>query len=266
MNIDGILAGLLKLASTSYLVAISKREQVAQIRGKPIYVITDVALIPLASQTEAQNAIQQARQTSPKEKIESLESGASDDEEDNNSSSGTFSPDDEQDDNASVTSATTTEHLEVPKRGTTPVADVIKSKGQYGRFAQRWFSKGGWKADGLRKQGISSEENLALTPEQKKQAEEFLPEDKKDEPENAPLEQQPQQQDQADTTTTETSPSSGETALNNLIPRILKTTKLYFTSRSFYFSYDYDISRSLSRQEPEKSSVALYKRFDPLVC
>lgn len=152
-------------------------------------------------------------------------------------------------------------------KATTVVADVIKNKGQYGRFAQRWFSKGGWKSDGIRKQGMSaSEDDLSLTPEQKKQAEESLPDEKKDEVESAPVNTQSQtfSEEERSDTKPEVVPS-GETTLTNLIPRILKTTKLYFTSRSFYFSYDYDISRSLSRQESASASIPLHKRFDPLV-
>ncbi|THZ26524.1 hypothetical protein D6C91_02586 [Aureobasidium pullulans] len=256
------LLGLLNLASSSYLVAISKREQIAQIRGKPIYVITDVALIPLASQAEAQHAIQQAKQALKSNKPESLDT--SDDEEDSTSTTA----DDEQDDNASVGSPD--EPLNVPKgsvnKATTVVADVIKNKGQYGRFAQRWFSKGGWKSDGIRKQGMSaSEDDLSLTPEQKKQAEESLPDDKKDEVESAPVNTQSQTSPEEEHSDTKPEVvASGETTLTNLIPRILKTTKLYFTSRSFYFSYDYDISRSLSRQESASASIPLHKRFDPL--
>jgi hypothetical protein len=152
-------------------------------------------------------------------------------------------------------------------KATTVVADVIKNKGQYGRFAQRWFSKGGWKSDGIRKQGMSaSEDDLSLTPEQKKQAEESLPDDKKDEVGSAPVNTQSQTSPEEEHSDTKPEVvASGETTLTNLIPRILKTTKLYFTSRSFYFSYDYDISRSLSRQESASASIPLHKRFDPLV-
>lgn len=181
---------------------------------------------------------------------------SSEDEDDTHESAGLTADDD----NASVASSTTAEPLRVPKpssvnKATTVVADVIKNKGQYGRFAQRWFSKGGWKSDGLRKQGIStSEDDLTLTPEQKKQAEDSLPSDNKDEAASAPVDDIQSQQ-----------AVTGETTLTNLIPRILKTTRLYFTSHSFYFSYDYDISRSLSRQEPSTSSVPLHRRFDPLV-
>ena len=253
--------GLLNLASSTYLVAISKREQVAQIRGKPIYVITNVALIPLASQSEAQHAIQHAKTTLKSNKPESLDT--SDDEDDSGST-----VDDEHDDNASVEMPD--EPLNVPKgsvnKATTVVADVIKNKGQYGRFAQRWFSKGGWKSDGIRKQGMSASED-DLTMEQKKQAEASLPDDKKDEIESVPVntESQPAPSNEEQPTTEPTPVAPGDTTLATLIPRILKTTNLYFTSRSFYFSYDYDLSRSLSRQESTSASVPLHKRFDPLV-
>lgn len=151
-------------------------------------------------------------------------------------------------------------------KATTVVADVIKNKGQYGRFAQRWFSKGGWKSDGIRKQGMS-ETDLTLTPEQKKQAEDSLPDNAKDQVESTPAEQksEPAPEPQPTSAVESTPIAPKDTTLTNLIPRILKTTNLYFTSRSFYFSYDYDLSRSLSRQESTSASVPLYKRFDPLV-
>jgi hypothetical protein len=254
--------GLINLASSSYLVAISKREQVAQIRGKPVYVITNVALIPLASQSEAQHAIQHAKSSLKSNKPESLDT--SDDEDDSASSTA----DDEHDDNTSV--GLPDEPLHVPKgsvnKATTVVTDVIKNKGQYGRFAQRWFSKGGWKSDGIRKQGMSANED-DLSMEQKKQAQDSLPDNKKDEVESAPVDAQSEaptsNEEQPSTESTPVAP--GDNTLATLIPRILKTTNLYFTSRSFYFSYDYDLSRSLSRQESSSASVPLYKRFDPLV-
>lgn len=251
----------MKLASTSYLISIARREQVAQIRGKAIFVITDVALIPLSSQADAEHEIVEARKASKLAKPETLDSGS---EEDDDDRSPTIAEEDEHDD-ASVTA----DIPEVPKPGaiqktTTVVADVIKNKGQYGRFAQRWFSKGGWKTEGRRKQGMSSEENLSLTAEQKKQAAESLPEDKQDETENAPLGTEVTEIEESASAEESAVPPT-ETTLQSLTPRILRATKLYFASRSFYFSYDYDISHSLSRQEPSSSNLPLYKRFDPLV-
>lgn len=262
--------GLLKLASTCYLVSVSSREQVAQIRGKPIYVITDVALIPLSSQSEAQNAITHARNALNKGKTEPLHLGDTDDEDESDGGGSTIAEEDEENDSIPSTPITETPSSKTGtlKHSTTVVSDVIQNKGSYGRFAGKWFSKAGWKDEGRRKQGMSSEENLSITPEQKKSAEDALPDSKKHEAAHSPAEHASKP---ADTTADEVdtqkpSPSSLDTVVNNLTPRILSTTKLFFASRSFFFSYDYDISRSLSRQEPNPSGVPLHRRFDPLVC
>lgn len=248
------------------MVSISGREQVAQIRGKPIYVITDVALIPLSSQSEAQSAISHARNALKRGRNESLDAADTDDEDGTEGS--TIAEEEEDNDSVPTTPITETPTSTQPgslKHSSTVVSDVIQNKGSYGRFAGKWFSKAGWKDEGRRKQGMSSEENLSITTEQKKSAEDVLPDNKKQE---APVEPS---SNPADTTADEIqaekpAPSSLDTVVNNLAPRILRTTKLFFASRSFYFSYDYDISRSLSRQESNASSVPLHRRFDPLVC
>ena len=49
--------GLLDLVATKYLISITERDQVAQIRGKSVYSIKDVTLIPLSSQSDAEEAI-----------------------------------------------------------------------------------------------------------------------------------------------------------------------------------------------------------------
>ncbi|KAK1079848.1 hypothetical protein LTR48_007971, partial [Friedmanniomyces endolithicus] len=55
------VVGLLKLATSSHLIAITGREQVAQIKGKSIYAVRDVTLVPLSSQADAERAIAQAQ-------------------------------------------------------------------------------------------------------------------------------------------------------------------------------------------------------------
>jgi len=261
----------LKLASTSYLVSISSREQVAQIKGKPIYVITDVALIPLSSRTEAQNAINHARHALKQGKKEPLDVVESEDEDDTASSVTA----EEDEDHGSVTS-TPMSHSppgsskQAPLRKTsTVVSDVIQNKGSYGRFANRWFSKAGWKTEGRRQQGMSSGENLSMTKEQRKAAENALPDKESHEAEKAGAgatsDANEPASDSKHTSGDKPTPTSLDTIMQNLTPRILTTTKLFLSSRSFYFSYDYDISRDLARQESNTSSVALHKRFDPLV-
>ena len=258
----------MKLASTSYLVSISSREQVAQIKGKPIYVITDVALIPLSSRSDAQSAITHARNALKQGKNEALDPSDSDSEDDTKSS---VIADDE-DEHGSVHSTPTNETPDAFKptalhKATTVVSDVIQNKGSYGRFANRWFSKAGWKDEGRRKQGMSSEENLSMTKEQQRSAQDALPTGKKDEVQQATATTSSETSKPAavDTSTEKPTVSSLDTIMKDLTPRILTTTKLFFASRSFFFSYDYDISRSLSRQESGNSSLPLYKRFDPLV-
>lgn len=54
------LIGLLTIASDTFLLCITRKEQVAQILGRPIYVIKDVAILPLSCQAEAERAIKQA--------------------------------------------------------------------------------------------------------------------------------------------------------------------------------------------------------------
>jgi len=50
----------------------------------------------------------------------------------------------------------------------------------------------------------------------------------------------------------------------NLLPKILRTTKMYFASGNFYFSYEYDLSHNIGQQQPN-SSLPLHKQYDPLV-
>lgn len=259
--------GLLKLASSSYLVAISRREQIAQIRGKPVYVITGVDLIPLSSQSEAQAAITHARTSSARKSAAAIQDDDTDTDDDASSSSAATAAehDEEQD------SVPSTPIQDTPggsrsgrlQKSTTVVADVIKNKGSYGRFAQKWFSKAGWTTEGRRKQGMSSDNLSSITSEQEKAAQDALPDGKEHEADVAAIETADPVVDE--TSTGEQPPSSLHAVMENLTPRILRTTKLFFASHSFYFSYDYDISRSLPRQENTSSTVPLYKRFDPLV-
>lgn len=50
-----------------------------------------------------------------------------------------------------------------------------------------------------------------------------------------------------------------------LLPRILKTTKMIFTSRSYFFSYDLDLTRRLEKLGRLDQSLA-FRNLDPLVC
>jgi hypothetical protein len=168
-----------------------------------------------------------------------------------------------------------TEKPDMHKRTTSIAEDVISKKGLYGRFTQRWFSKGDWTDVNKRKEGIStSQEDISKLPVQ----------DQLSAVNPAPAEAQDQAGDgvkalddaSKDTKTSDIpneSPEevkhaveeSSETPQVPLLPKLLTVSKIFFGSRSFFFSYDYDLSRSIANQPNSLSSVPLFRSFDPLV-
>lgn len=236
--------------ASKYLISITSREQVAQIRGKPIYSVTDVTLIPLSSHAEAEKAISSAVKSRGK-----LEESEDSDVE-------------EEIETASINEESHAEEgaaLEAPKpglvkRGTNVVKNVVQDRGKYGRFAERWFSKGGWTASGRRRQGMDEEaREEELTPEQRQEADKALPEGEKVGTEaHEPQETSGEELEESKTQQTPPPKSNIET----LTPRILRSARLYFSSKSFFFSYDYDLSTSLAKQSSSASALPLYKRFD----
>ncbi|KAI4705431.1 hypothetical protein J4E81_000313 [Alternaria sp. BMP 2799] len=262
------IIGLLKVATSYFLISISDREQVALVRGKPIYKITDVALIPLSSQADADKAIAATRDHL---KRRNRAPGLEDEDSDSDSEDGAPSVTDSLVEDSSSTPSEVKDSVTGQKgsaqRKTSVAEDVIQRKGVYGRFADKWFSRKGWSADNRRLQGLSSEENLAA----------------KNVPQNVDSgvpkeEEQPKSESKPDAIPTDdkdisepVSPEAIPKALGGekdaatvaLLPKILQTTKMYFSSGNFFFSYDYDISHGIGQQQAS-SSVALFKQFDPL--
>jgi hypothetical protein len=149
------------------------------------------------------------------------------------------------------------------QRETSVAADVIQRKGVYGRFADKWFSSKGWSADSRRTQGLSASETLAAknvesVPEDPHQAPtastaDALPVNESHAPKEVKPEDIPKALDgQKDATTVA------------LLPKILQTTRMYFSSGNFFFSYDYDLSHAIGSNRPN-SSLPLFKQYDPLV-
>jgi len=134
-----------------------------------------------------------------------------------------------------------------PKPNTSVAEDVIQRKGVYGRFAEGWFSKKGWSADYRRTQGLVADDKDLPTVESTQKASE---QDTSKEVNSADLPKA--LEGETDSTTVA------------LLPKILQTTIMYFSSGNFFFSYDYDLSRGIGHQQPQ-SSVPLCKQFDPLV-
>jgi hypothetical protein len=246
--------GLLDLVETKYLISITQRQQVANIRGKAIYSIKDVTLIPLSSQSAAEEAILSAgRALTHDKKTPTEETEESDIEDD----AETASVNDETLDE--VAKALDAPDKTMLKKSTTFVKDVVQDKGRYGRFASRWFSNSGWAASGRKRQGMSEEEKL--TAEQARAADKVLPEGER-------ASQTFDTPDVAETPSTEEDTkevpksTTAKSTIESLTPRILHSARLYFSSSSFFFSYDHDLSTSM--QTSRNSTLPLWKRFDPL--
>lgn len=255
--------GLLSVASYSFLISITQRQQVAQIQSKPVYAVSNVAVIPLSSQAEASKAIVQSRRSSGR-RSGRLSAQSGEDSDDNSDDEafrsslegevgGTY--EDHEVDSIELES----EVYQVksggrPKRDSI-AEDVMGKKGRYGRFASHWFSKTGWSAEKRSSQGMSSTEPGEVFPPL------------------APV--------TAATATTATSfddgragdevvPSSlAKEGLNEqtskLLPKLLRYTKMLFRGKHFYMSYDYDITRRFGVEDPAKSYLPLHRLVDPLV-
>ncbi|KAL8766300.1 MAG: hypothetical protein Q9209_006890 [Squamulea sp. 1 TL-2023] len=244
-----------------YMPALIRKQQVAQIRGCPIYVITSVALIPLSSQSDAEKAIEQSkrdaqRNTSDRAEGSLIDSRSSADE-------GSYHSEGHVIDNSPEESKA----LAPPYSNTRPklqeedgsvAQNVMGRKGQYGRFAERWFSKKGWTTERRRVQGLSAGD--MGKSEAISRGQEGDPNQVEDGTE----------QDSKETQTSESSlsrrpgPSPTQNVTSTLLPKLLRTAKMLFASRSFFYSYDYDITRRLGSQMTKASNLPLYKSVDPM--
>ncbi|KAF2737238.1 SacI domain-containing protein [Polyplosphaeria fusca] len=263
------IVGLLKVATSYFLISICDREQVAQIGGKAIYKVTDVALIPLSSQADANGAIVATKEHLQRHKaIQAADGDESDSESEDDAPSVSESLEEEavNDLPSEIKDQVTGQHV-LGRRRTSVAEDVMQKKGLYGRFADKWFSKKGWSADSRRLHGMSSEEDLArknkpkdvdsTVPSQEEGPTSpakpgGIPVEDADVPEPVSPEEIPKALEGPKDSTTVT-----------LLPKILQTTKMYFSSGNFFFSYDYDLSRGIGQQQPT-SSLPLFKQFDPL--
>jgi hypothetical protein len=257
-------AGLLTVSpSTSFLIAITEREQVATMKGQyPVYVITNVVLIPLSSRTEAGAAIEKAHSDMRRQVIDGNGSDTEAELEEEEATDGTVDGE---------------VHEEVGETGKSAVAsharsssigeDVIGRKGAYGRFAERWFSKRGWTVDRRRSEGMSAEPAGEETvPDIKPQA----GGENKVEDEDAGAKEgcrEGEDKGALGEEVKEATHTVKDTVAHNLTPKLLHTTKLLLAqSRSFYFSYDWDLTRGWGAQTGNSSnSLPLFKILDPAV-
>ncbi|KAK1580391.1 inositol 5'-phosphatase [Colletotrichum navitas] len=225
--------GLITVSRLSYLITITRRQQVAQICGFPIYVVTEVAVTPCTSQQEAREAIAKTtRELQDRNTDKNADDSESDDYVELPASG------DEVEDPAQEAKADNDKGPEAVK--STVAKDVIGRRGSYGRFAQTWFSKSGWTQDQKSSTGWSGaahQVRRSIDHSPSKAAPSQPTAEKTKEPAPAPT----------------------------LLPKLLRTTQILFgSSRSFFFSYDFDITRRwASRATSQSDELPLHERVDP---
>jgi hypothetical protein len=230
--------------SKSFLISITRRQQVAQIQGKPIYVITEVALTPLGSRAEAESSIARTNAGLQRRVTNELDGAIdSDSEEEDGGFLSALSDDVDDEAGSELPGQGTRDH----KRTTSVAEDVISRKGSYGRFARNFFSKKGWNVDQRRNLGMSA----SATVGNDGVAESKLPATSTTS--SAPIERTGVEQNQE------------SDVVKALLPKLLRTTHILFgTSKSFFFSYDYDITRNFANRRSKSSELPLHTEVDPL--
>ncbi|OTA70203.1 hypothetical protein K449DRAFT_320883 [Hypoxylon sp. EC38] len=243
------VVGMFTVSRLSYLITITGRQQVAQIRGFPVYVVTDVALTPCTSRNEAETAI---ANTAAKLQRVSAENFVDDSDSESEVDAAPIPSSDDAEDPGALSDRETSGNNVPPEASgerSSIAEDVIKKRGSYGRFAQRWFSRKGWMMDQKRNLGMSSVgvDQTDSSPGK---------------PKNGNTDKE-----LGDTVVQENvdpppAPSTGE----SLMPKLLRFAHIWLgTSRSFFFSYDLDITRSVASRSATSGAVnlPLHESADP---
>jgi hypothetical protein len=145
--------------------------------------------------------------------------------------------------------------------------DVIGKRVRFGRFAANWLSR---KNLGLPRPGALEQDAPATAPAPAQVAESEPPfDDDAPSPSSEARDAKDEPSLQAGTLD-----GPGESDFDrlksgqatDLLPKLLRYTRLLFASRNFFFAYDYDLTRSLHTQEARKDLLPLHKVVDPLVC
>jgi hypothetical protein len=255
------------VASVSFLIAITRREQVAQIFGRPIYVVTDVALVPLSSQSEAEKAVSAA--VCQRETAADTDEDSSDAESTVEESDDVLSAEDAQE-APSPTDDVRTKSDKGDTTATTNIAeDVFVRRGPYGKFASQWLTKIGWGLPGMR----TPSRVLEATPEpdlttsstsiQRPTANSTTQETNSGQIDSLALENAPESKPSGQDEDV-AYPSGGESTLP-LLSKLLRSTRLILSSQSFYFSYDFNITRRMGDPRMLPSKPLLHEDIDPLV-
>ena len=146
--------------------------------------------------------------------------------------------------------------------------DVIGKKVQFGRFAASWLSKKALGLSGLRAvnaqgagviSGNGGNESSTAARSTTFNAIDHKEGDAKTPSNSGPSGCLPPQDDTGE----EDSTLPGETV--ELIPKLLRYTKMIFASQNFFFAYDYDLTRPTGALNSQMCHMPLHKVVDPLV-
>lgn len=247
---------MLNIASSSFLVSITQRKEVAQILGKPIYAITNVAIIPLTSQDDANRAIFQAQNTAKQGGDESDQNT-----NDDTSSSEAGSEADSGDEGIVTTPAVYLDDQQEPPHNSV-AQDVIGNRGRNNRFTLNWFSRKRWGAS-----GGSPHSKSDPSPSETERAKEASPEKveplRESEEVRTEAEAAPVVEKAAEDVESQSHLPSSKAI--ELMPKLLRYTKLLFASSNFFFSYDYDLTRRYNTQDPRTAQLPLHVLADRIV-
>ena len=230
--------------------------------------VTDVALVPLSSQNEAEKAVIAAvRQRD----------ATADTEEDSSDDESTV------DDPNDVDRATDVPEAPSPAddvrtkldRDGTPATtniaeDVFARRGPYGKFASQWLTKKGWGIPGIRAPSKVAEATSGTIQPTNEALMQQPPETSVREVPSSPptresgsekgLRSRPVGQDGNETF------RSDKDITIPLLPKLLRSTRLILSSRSFYFSYDFNVTRRMGDPRMLNSKPLGLEDIDPLVC
>lgn len=137
---------------------------------------------------------------------------------------------------------------------TSVAQDVATGNVSFGRFATQWLSRQRWPASNAHSDSSSKEAN---DPNRNTTAEISI------EPEESAPDNQPGEIESAARSLERDKQAVG-VATMGLLSRILRTTKMVFTSRSYFFSYDIDLTRRFEKLGRIDQPLNL-RDLDPLV-
>jgi hypothetical protein len=252
------------------LIAITRREQVAQIFGKPVYVVTDVALLPLSSQSEAEKAVVAAvhqRDATPDTEDDSSDAESTADDSNDVQSAGDVqeapSPTDDVRSKSDKDETTATTNI---------AEDVFSRRGPYGKFASQWLIKKGWAIPGIgapRKiaeaaPGSTQSANPASLQQQQQPPVNSVGVVTSSPDTRGPSAQQTRPSRPVGQDANDGTPGEKDTAIP-LLPKLLRSTRLILSSRSFYFSYDFNLTRRLGDPRMLNAKPLGHEDIDPRV-